>query len=355
MSLETVWFVLIAVLWAGYFVLEGFDFGVGIQLPFIARNEDERDEMLETIEPVWDGNEVWLVVAGGATFAAFPHWYATGFSGLYLALLLVLVFLILRVVSFEWGSKAGDPRWRATWHWANTVSSIGAPFIWGVGLANFLHGMPLNGKGAYTGNFLDLFSAYTVAMGVAVVLLFAWHGATFLSRRAKGDLRERAAASARRLAIPVALVVAAVLVWTVGVAHTRNERGLLGPGLVAVAAIVALAGAAVTARARRADMAFLLTALGAVGFVATLFTSLYPRVLVSHPDFANSLTVSSAASEHYTLKVITFTAIVFVPVVIAYQAWTYRVLRRRLEDVPQPRRPAPTDAFGRPPSPSTGD
>src|SRR5436309_1902000 len=170
MSLEIVWFWLIAVLWAGYFLLEGFDFGVGMLLPALPRSERERSTMFESIGPVWDGNEVWLVVAGGATFAAFPAWYATMFSGFYLALLLILVCLIVRVVSFEWREKSSNPRWRSTWRWANTVGSIGAPFVWGVALANLVHGVPLTSSHGYSGDFLDLFSGYTVFAGLAVVL-----------------------------------------------------------------------------------------------------------------------------------------------------------------------------------------
>ena len=187
MTLEILWFCAIAVLWGGYFVLEGFDFGVGQLLPFLARDEDERSALLATIGPHWDGNEVWLVIAAGATFAAFPAWYATMFSAFYLVLLLILVLLIVRVLSFEWRERDEGARWRGAWRWANTVSSVGAPFLWGVALASLLYGIPLDGDGDFTGNVLDLFNAYTVAAGVAVALLFALHGATFLSLRAEGD------------------------------------------------------------------------------------------------------------------------------------------------------------------------
>ena len=221
MGLEIFWFCLIAVLWSGYFVLEGFDFGVGMLLPFLPRDERERSTMLHTIGPVWDGNEVWLIVAGGATFAAFPAWYATMFSGFYLALLLVLVFLIVRVVSFEWRSKHEGGRWRSLWTWANTIGSTGASFVWGVGLASLLYGVPIDANGDFTGNLLDLFNPYTVAAGVTVVVLFAFHGATFLTLRTVGDLHARAEAAARRLALPAAVLGAAALVWTVAVAVDR--------------------------------------------------------------------------------------------------------------------------------------
>jgi cytochrome d ubiquinol oxidase subunit II len=334
MSLQIFWFCLIAVLWGGYFLLEGFDFGVGILLPFLPRDERERSTMLETIGPVWDGNEVWLVVAGGATFAAFPAWYATMFSGFYLALLLVLVLLIVRVVSFEWREKSDDPRWRTTWRWANTVGSIGAPFIWGVALANLVHGVPLNSSGDYSGNILDLFSAYTVLAGIAVVALFALHGATFLALRTRGDLRTRAVAASRRLAIPVAVVVGAMLAWTVAVGVDRNDKSVFPPVLPAALGAAALVAAIVFVARQRSGAAFVATGLATVLWVATIFTTLYPRVLVSHPTFSNSLTMSGAAAAHYALSVITVVAAVLTPVVLLYQGWTYHVFRARLGGEP---------------------
>jgi cytochrome bd ubiquinol oxidase subunit II len=329
-GLEDFWFCLIAVLWGGYFVLEGFDFGVGMLLPFVPRDERQRSTMFETIGPVWDGNEVWLVVAGGATFAAFPAWYATMFSGFYLALLLILVLLIVRVVSFEWREKSEDPRWRAVWQWANTVGSAGAAFVWGVALANLLHGVPLNGNGDFTGDVLDLFSAYTILAGVAVVLLFALHGSIFLTLRTSGALCERAATAARRLCVPVAVVVAAFLVSTVAVAVDRNERGVIGPAVPAALGIVALVAAIAFVLGRRSGWAFVMTTLAALASVATIFTGLYPRVLVSNPVFDNSLTISNAASGHYALSVITVVAAIFTPLVLLYQGWTYHVFRARL-------------------------
>jgi cytochrome d ubiquinol oxidase subunit II len=333
-SLEIFWFCLIAVLWAGYFLLEGFDFGVGILLPFLPRDERERSTMLETIGPVWDGNEVWLVVAAGATFAAFPVWYATMFSGFYLALLLVLVLLIVRVVSFEWREKGDHPRWRTTWRWANTVGSIGAPFVWGVALANLVHGVPLDSNGDYSGNILDIFSAYTVLAGIAVVALFALHGATFLTLRTRGDLRARAAAASRRLAIPVAIVVGATLAWTVAVGVDRNDKDVFPPVLPAALGVAVLVAAVVLTMRHGAGWAFVMTGLAAVLWVATIFTTLYPRVLVSHPSLSNSLTISGAASAHYALSVMTVVAAILTPVVLLYQGWTYHVFRARLGGEP---------------------
>ena len=331
MDLETFWFCLIALLWGGYFLLEGFDFGVGMLLPFVPRDDRERGSVLSTIGPVWDGNDVWLVVAAGATFAAFPAWYATMFSGFYVALLLVLAFLIVRVVSFEWRSKSESPRWRSAWTWANTLGSFGAALVWGIGLANLVHGVPIDGDGNYAGTFADLFDPYTVAAGVAVVLLFAFHGATFLTLRTTAELHARAARAARLLAVPAALLGAAVLAWTVAVAMDRNDKDLLPPALPAAVGIGALALAVAFTLAGRSGRAFAMTGLGTISLVATLFVGLYPRVMVSSPDFENSLTVDGAASSHYALTVMTVVAVIFVPVVLLYQGWTYYVFRRRLE------------------------
>jgi cytochrome bd ubiquinol oxidase subunit II len=335
-TLETVWFCLIAVLWSGYFLLEGFDFGVGMLLPFLPRrgSESERAVMFESIGPVWDGNEVWLVVAAGATFAAFPAWYATMFSGFYIALLLILALLIVRVVSFEWREKSEDPRWRAVWMWMNTVGSVGASFIWGVALANLLHGVPLTSSHQFSGGFLDLFSAYTVLAGVTVVCLFALHGATYLTLRTAGDLRDRADTTARRLSALAAVLAVAFLAWTVAVTHNRNQRGVVPVAIPAALAALAVLLALWYIRTRHEGRAFAMTGLGAIGIVATIFTGLYPRVIVSHPSFANSLTISNAATGHYALKVITIVAAIFIPVILLYQGWTYYVFRKRLSGEP---------------------
>jgi cytochrome d ubiquinol oxidase subunit II len=329
-DLQTLWFVLIAVLWGGYFLLEGFDFGVGMLLPFLPRNERERSVMLGTIGPVWDGNEVWLITAGGATFAAFPSWYGTMFSGFYIALLLVLFFLIVRVVSFEWRSKSESPGWRAFWLWANAIGSAGASLVWGVGLANLLYGVPIDSSGNFSGDLGDLFSGYTVLAGVAVVLVFAYHGATFLTVRTRGALCERARRAARGLSVAAVLAGAAFLAWTVSVAVDRNDKDVFPPVLPAALGIAALALALVFSFRGRNGLAFVSTACGAVLVVATLFTSLYPRVMVSSTGFSNSLTVDNASSAHYTLAVMSVVALIFVPLVLLYQGWAYHVFRARL-------------------------
>jgi len=330
MSLAELWFILIAILWAGYFVLEGFDFGVGMLLPFLPKDEVERAAMFESIGPVWDGNEVWLVVAGGATFAAFPDWYASMFSGFYIALLLVLVCLIIRVVSFEWRGKSSSPRWRSVWLGANAVGSFGAALVWGVGLSALLYGTPLASNGDFTGTFWDLFNGYTLFAGLTVVVFFAFHGAVFLTLRTTGDLRDRALNTARVLALPAAALAAAFAVLTVIVAVDRNDKSVFPPVLPAILAIAAALLAVAFVFRGRTGQAFVATALGAALLVATLFTSLYPRVMVSSPNFGNSLTVSNASSAHYTLAVMTVVALLVLPVVLLYQAWTYHVFRHRV-------------------------
>jgi cytochrome d ubiquinol oxidase subunit II len=343
MDLQIFWFVVIVVLWSGYFLLEGFDFGVGMLLPFVPRNERERGAMFESIGPVWDGNEVWLVVAAGATFAAFPAWYATMFSGFYLALLLLLFFLIIRVVSFEWRAKSESPGWRRAWLAANALGSTGIALVWGIGLANLIHGVPLDSNGDYDGNLVDLFTPYTIFAGITFVLVFAFHGATYLGLRTEGALLRRVEGAARRLALPAAIVGATFLIWTVVVAVDRNDKDVFPVVVPAVLGIAALGLAALLAFAGRNGLAFTMTALGTVAAVATLFTGLYPRVIVSSPNFANSLDVSAAASAHYTLAVMTVIALIVTPIVLLYQGWSYYVFRARVtgEEVDLPEALAP--------------
>jgi cytochrome bd ubiquinol oxidase subunit II len=330
MNLQNLWFVLIVVLWSGYFLLEGFDFGVGMLLPFLPRDDEERGAMFASIGPVWDGNEVWLVTAGGATFAAFPAWYATMFSGFYIALLAVLVFLIIRVISFEWRSKSKSPAWRRVWLWANAVGSFGASLIWGVGFANLLYGTPINSSNDFDGTFWDLFNWYTLLAGLAVVAIFAFHGATFLTLRTQGDLLTRAGRAAKRLSLLAAVLGGAFLVATVFVAVDRNDKSVFPPVLPAAIGIAALVLAVVFVHLRRQIWAFTMTGLGAIAVVVTIFTSLFPRVMVSSTDFGNSLTVSNSASQHYTLAVMTVVALIFIPLVLLYQGWTYHVFRARV-------------------------
>lgn len=322
--LQGLWFVLIGVLWAGYFVLEGFDFGVGMLVRALGRDDVEKRLIIHTIGPVWDGNEVWLLVAGGATFAAFPGWYASAFSGFYLALFLVLAALIVRGVSFEFWGKVPSARWRRGWEWALGVSSAAAALLFGVAWANFVHGVPMGADHVVHASLLDLLHPYALLGGVVTLSVFLTHGALFLSLRTTGELRARAARTAR-LAFPVAAVATAgFLAWTV--AHHRADVGIVLPAALAVALF-----AAVPLAARRSGgAAFALSAAAIVCFVATLCAGLWPNALPSSTARAFDLTLAGASSTHYTLVVMTVVAVIFLPIVLAYQSWTYWVFRHRL-------------------------
>ncbi|HUK43918.1 MAG TPA: cytochrome d ubiquinol oxidase subunit II [Gaiellaceae bacterium] len=345
-NLQTLWFFLIAVLWIGYFVLEGFDFGVGMLLPFVGRNTQERSTLIRTIGPVWDGNEVWLLVAGGATFAAFPGWYASLFSGFYLALFLVLVGLIVRGVAIEYRNKRTDDSWRRRWDWILACSSAVPALLWGVAFANVVEGVPTDAHGQVTASLLDLLGPYALFGGVTWLVLFAFHGALFLDLRTVGDLEARAHATARRLAIPAAVLVLGFLAWTYANALSAHDKGIV-PGIIPVTAIcLPFAGAALVG-AQKSGWAFAATA-GSIALVTlTLFLNLYPRVIVSSTSNAFSPTIFSTSSTHYTLTVMSIVALVFTPIVLAYQAWTYWVFRARLGDVDAPASPA--ELLGRSP------
>ena len=325
MELPTIWFLLIAVLWVGYFVLEGFDFGVGMLLPVLGRDDADRRVLLRTIGPVWDGNEVWLLVAGGATFAAFPEWYATLFSGFYLPLFVILVALILRGVAFEYRGKVDSARWRAGWDRAIVGGSVLPALLWGVAFANIVRGVPLSAEHRYTGTLVTLLNPYGLLGGLTTLGLCALHGAVFLALKTAGDVRVRARRAALALAVPVVPVAAGFLAWT------QASRGTPATAVLALAAAGALVGGVLAVRAGREGWAFRGTAATLALAVAALFTALYPDVLPSTVDPArNSLTVGNASSSPYTLQVMTWVAAVFTPVVLGYQAWTYWVFRSRL-------------------------
>lgn len=328
-GLEMFWFLIIAVLWSMYFLLEGFDFGVGILLPVLGRDELDRRVLINTIGPVWDGNEVWLLTAGGATFAAFPNWYATLFSGFYLPLFLVLAALIFRGVAFEFRAKRALPAWKAWWDRAIFVGSAVPALLWGVAFANILRGVPIGAHEAYYGSFFNLLNPYALVGGVTTLLLFTLHGAVFASLKTTGDLHDRAAGAARTLAPVAALAVLAFLAWTYANAHAQHDTGLVPP-LVPVLAIAAVAAVGWLLREKLEAWAFVATATAIVGVVATIFLNLYPRVMVSSLSKAYDLTIGNAASAPYTLRVMTIVALVFTPLVLLYQGWSYWVFRARV-------------------------
>ncbi len=324
MSLPNFWFILIAILWTGYFILEGFDFGVGILLPVLGRDNTDRRLMINAIGPLWDGNEVWLLTAGGATFAAFPLWYASLFSGFYLALLLILVALIVRGVCFEFRGKVDSPRWRARWDMAIFAGSVVPALLWGVAFANIVRGVPLNSGHVYTGNLLTLLNWYGLLGGLTTLSLFALHGAIFLSLKTDGELRQRARSMAVRIALAGVPLAAAFLI------ASQLSHGKAATDVTAGLAAVALLGGVWAAFRGREGWAFTGTAITLALAVATLFGDLWPNVLPSSTSPAYSLTVTNASSSHYTLTVMTWVALIFTPVVLAYQGWTYWVFRKRL-------------------------
>jgi cytochrome d ubiquinol oxidase subunit II len=330
MHLYDLWFVLIAVLWTGYFVLEGFDFGVGMLVRVLGRDEQEHRVVLNTVGPVWDGNEVWLLVAGGATFAAFPDWYATLFSGFYLPLLLILLALIIRGVAFEYRGKRDDVRWRRNWDIALFVGSFTPALLWGVAFANIVRGVPIDGTKSYTGGLFNLLNPYALLGGLTTLSVFLLHGALFVSLKTRGEVRVRAHALAARLCVIAVPAAAAFLLWTL------EQRGTVLSGLAVGTAAAGLLAAWATNGRRRDGWAFAFSAGAIIATVAALFLALYPDVMPSSTDPAFSLTVSNASSSPYTLGVMSWVALLGTPLVLAYQAWTFWVFRRRLgvEDIP---------------------
>ncbi|QCB93205.1 cytochrome d ubiquinol oxidase subunit II [Cellulomonas shaoxiangyii] len=335
MDLPVVWFLLIAVLWTGYLVLEGFDFGVGMLLAVLprgdrARREKERRLLINTVGPVWDGNEVWLLTAGGATFAAFPEWYATMFSGFYVPLFLILLALIVRVVAFEWRGKIDDDRWRG---WADRALMVGSfvpSLLWGVAFANLVRGVELDADHQYVGGLLALLSPFALLGGLVTLSIFLTHGAVFLSMKVDGQVRERAATFASRSAV-VTLVLAGA--WAVWAQVAYSVPWTWAAVLVAAAALVVVVGAT---RARREGIAFTASAVAIVAAVVLIFGSMFPAVMPAL-DPAHSLTVDNASSTDYTLTVMTWVAGILTPVVLLYQGWTYWVFRKRitLEHIPE--------------------
>ncbi|GAA1130231.1 cytochrome d ubiquinol oxidase subunit II [Kribbella jejuensis] len=323
MELTTVWFIAIAMLWTGYFVLEGFDFGVGMLYRVLGRNETERRAAIETIGPVWDGNEVWLIMAGAATFAAFPEWYATLFSGFYLPLFFILVGLIVRGVALEYRGKRDDPVWRSRMDVMIVVGSLLPALLWGVAFGNIVRGVPLDQAHEYVGSFGTLLNPFALLGGLTFIAVFVTHGAIFLALRTTHDLRARANRLATRLGVVAAVLAIAFLLWA------QALRGDTASVVIAVAAIVAFAGGLVANVLRREGWAFVGTTLAIGLAVVSLFVALFPEVMPSTVA-ATSLTAADAASSPYTLKAMTIITAIFLPLVLLYQGWTYWVFRKRV-------------------------
>jgi cytochrome d ubiquinol oxidase subunit II len=329
MDLNTVWFVLVMILFMGFFLLEGFDYGVGILLPFLGKDDTDRRVIVNTIGPFWDGNEVWLITAGGAIFAAFPEWYATMFSGFYPALVLMLVTLIVRGVGFEFRSKGKHPRWRGLWDWMIFLGSFVPALLWGVVFANLVRGVPINADMQYVGGFFNLLNPYALLGGLAMLSSCALHGAIFLSLKTRDELVERAHKAAARLWLPAILCVFAFVVAGYFATDMFARLGI-NPGPVPLGAMSALLAAGWFIRQRQQGWAFVMTSLAFILTSITVALALYPRVMVSSLNSDWSLTIYNASSSPYTLRVMTIVALVFVPFVLLYQGWSYWVFRKRI-------------------------
>ncbi|MGW2300576.1 cytochrome d ubiquinol oxidase subunit II [Streptomyces sp. NPDC001809] len=324
MELHDVWFILIAVLWIGYFFLEGFDFGVGILTKLLARDRPEKRVLINTIGPVWDGNEVWLLTAGGATFAAFPEWYATLFSGFYLPLLIILVCLIVRGVAFEYRAKRPEENWQRNWEQAIFWTSLIPAFLWGVAFANIVRGVKIDADMEFVGSFWELLNPYALLGGLVTLTLFTFHGAVFVSLKTVGDIRTRARALALKLGLVTAVAAVGFLLWT---QLDTGDSWSLAAMLVAVVALVGAIGAI---KAGREGWSFALSGVTITAAVAMLFLALFPDVMPSSLDPEWSLTVTNASSSPYTLKIMTWCAAIATPLVLLYQSWTYWVFRKRI-------------------------
>jgi cytochrome d ubiquinol oxidase subunit II len=351
MGLQIFWFIVIAFFWTGFFILEGFDLGVGALHMVVGQTDTERRVAINSIGPFWDGNEVWLIVAGAGMFAAFPNWYASMFAALYLALMLVILALIVRGLSFEYRGKVTSPGWRTTWSWCLTVGSVLLPVLIGVALGDLLHGLQIDKNGDYTGSFIDLLQPYGIWVGVTLLAITLAHGAMYLSIKTTGTVQQRA----ERLAGPLSWIavpfVIGFAIWT----HVLSGRGVI-PGFLNIAAILLVIGAAWAVREGHPGWGFAATTATMGSTVASLFVALYPNVFVSTTNKAYNITVANSAAGSYALTVMTVVAVIFAPLVIAYQAWSYHVFRGRIKGPPVPSAdPGPTPASPAEPVGPTGD
>lgn len=334
MDLNIVWFVLIGVLYTGYFILEGFDLGVGILHPFVAKTDTERRSVINTIGPHWDGNEVWLITAGGATFAAFPNWYATLFSGFYLPFLLMLVGLILRGVALEFRSKDENRLWRSFWDWAICLGSFIPALLWGVAFANFLRGIPIDASQNYTGGFWNLLNPYALTVGVLSTIGFMLQGAIFLALKTENPIKERVQKLASRLWIPVLVLMAAVVLFSSAETDMATKEGIR-PGILSYLVLIIQAVVGFFIFRGQYGKGFIMQSLTIAGVTASAFLTLFPRVLISSTNPVWSLTIYNAASSPYTLQIMSIVALIFVPIVLVYQAWTYWIFRKRVGNDPE--------------------
>jgi len=334
MDLNILWFILVTVLFTGFFFLEGFDYGVGILLPFLGKDDNERRAVINTIGPHWDGNEVWMITAGGALFASFPHVYATLFSGFYLALVLMLIALILRGVAFEYRSLRDDPTWRNRWDWAIFIGSLLPALLWGVAVGNLMRGFAIDAEMNYYGGLIPLLNLYSILGGLVFVTLFTTHGANFLALKLESDLAQRAKKFGFQAWIAATVLTVAFVVWTFFATDILTKSGINGlvPALLAAVALL-LAGW--YAKKDNDVLAFVMGSLTVVFATVMVFMGLFPRILISSMDVAYSLNIYNAAASPYTLKVMSIVAAIFVPIVLFYQIWTYKVFSKRIKADPE--------------------
>ena len=334
MNLNTLWFILVTVLFIGFFFLEGFDYGVGILLPFLSKDDNERRAVINTIGPHWDGNEVWMITAGGAMFASFPQVYATLFSGFYLALVLMLVALILRGVAFEYRSLRDDPVWRNRWDWAIFTGSLLPALLWGVAVGNLMRGFAIDADMNYWGGLFPLLNLYSILGGLVFVTLFTTHGANFLALKLEGDLAERAKKFGFQAWIAATVLTVLFVIWTFFATDILTKSGINGlvPALLAALALLA---AGWYAKKDNDVLAFVMGSLTVVFATIMVFMGLFPRILISSMDAAYSLDIYNAAASPYTLKIMTIVAVIFVPIVLIYQIWTYKVFSKRIKADPE--------------------
>jgi len=330
MDLAYLWFWIVGFLFVGYFVLDGFDFGVGMSLPFLGKDDIGRRQIINTIGPVWDLNETWVIVAGACLFAAFPEWYATLFSGFYLALLLILLTLILRGVSFEYRHQRDSLQWKSGFDTMIVVGSAVPALLWGVAVGNIVQGVPIDADHEFTGSLLTLLNPYGLWVGVTTLLLFFLHGVYFVAVKTDGQVMEDARRLAWRAALPTVIFAAGCVVWTIAIAAGREAPLLWATIACGVVAAVALIGSVLANMRKREGWAFTAGAVTIIFAVLTLWTALFPFVMPSSTDVANSLTIENASSTDYTLTIMSWAALVFLPLVLAYQAWTYWIFRKRV-------------------------
>jgi len=334
MTLNTLWFIFIAILYTGFFVLEGFDFGVGILLPFLGKNDLQRRTIINTIGPHWDGNEVWLITAGGATFAAFPNWYATLFSGFYLPLFFILIGLIIRGVAFEYRSKDDNPKWRSLWDWCIFGGSILPALLFPIAFANLVRGVPIDANMQYVGGFFNLLNPFALLAGLAMTLLFTLHGACFLSIKTTGEIEKRANDLIRSLWLLVVLLLVIFLITAFIITDIQERINLFTIAFPLISTVAILASGYFL-RKGQFRRTFLMTCLTVAFFVLTIFALLYPNVMVSSLNPNWNLTIENASSSPYTLKLMAIITLIFLPVVLIYQAWTYWIFRKRVSSEPK--------------------